>query len=380
MKIVLAPDSFKGSLTAMDAALSMARGILRVIPDAEIVLLPVADGGEGTVDVLVANCGGEIHRAWVRDPLGKSICAHFGLLSPDTHTAVVEVAAASGLELVPQPMRNPSLASSYGTGQLIVEAVGAGAKRIIVGLGGSATNDGGAGMLQALGVDFVDAHGLIMPPGISGSDLSNISGIDARRTQNFLHGIQLVGASDVTSPLCGAQGASAVYGFQKGASQAMVDMLDVSLKHYAALIRRDLGIDVEEMPGAGAAGGLGAGLLALGGALQSGIDLILDAIKFERYIPHSSYVVTGEGKIDMQTCCGKAIGGLLERCRKFGDVPVVAVGGIVEREASIALKAAGIFCTFQIANEGMDEEEAKANAARLLENTLADLFRQLITK
>lgn len=260
MKLLLAPDSFKGSLTAPEAADAMATGVRQILPDAEIVLLPLADGGEGTMEALVLATGGRRQFAAVTGPLGRKVEASFGLLGPDGKTAVVEMAAAAGLLLVPPGRRDPRRTTTHGVGQLLRQAADAGAVKIIVGLGGSATNDGGAGAMQALGGRFLDAAGTPLPEPITGGDLARLARLDTAGL--LLPTVEMVIASDVTNPLLGPNGASAVYGPQKGADAVIVAELEAALANYAAVLRRDLGKDVAELPGAGAAGGLGAGLMA----------------------------------------------------------------------------------------------------------------------
>ena len=294
MKIILAPDSFKGSLTALEAADAMAAGIRRVCPETEIVLLPLADGGEGTVDALVAATGGRIQSARVTGPLGEAVDARWGLLGPGGAAAVVEMATAAGLMLVPTTQRDPRKTTTYGVGELLLAAAQSGANEIIIGLGGSATNDGGAGALSALGVQFLDAHGQDLPEKLTGGDLTRLAHIDISGLQFPVGSVKVTIASDVTNPLLGPNGASAIYGPQKGASADDVLELDGALANYAAVIQRDLNIIIAERPGAGAAGGLGAGLMAvLGAQMQSGIDLVLDTARFDEKLVGADWVWTG---------------------------------------------------------------------------------------
>ena len=377
MKILLAPDSFKGSLTALEAADAMMAGIRRVRPETEIVLLPLADGGEGTVDALVAATGGRIQEAQVTGPLGGLVDARWGLLGPDGAAAVVEMAVAAGLILVPTTQRDPRKATTYGVGELIYAAAQSGASEIIVGLGGSATNDGGAGALQALGVRFLDADGQTLPEKLSGGDLARLAHIDISSLRFPVGSIKVTIASDVTNPLLGPNGASAVYGPQKGATAGDVLTLDAALGNYAAVIKRDLGKDVAELPGAGAAGGLGAGLMTfLDAEMRSGIDLVLDTAGFDDKLAGADWVWTGESKIDAQTLNGKAISGVLRRCRGAG-VPVLAFGGSVDADAAEALGMAGLQSAFPIVSGPMALEEAMRDGRRLLTEAAARVMRLL---
>jgi glycerate kinase len=324
MKIVVAPDSFKGSLTAVEAAARMAEGARRVFPDATIVELPIGDGGEGTAAAVVAATGGRLERREVRGPLGEPVEAAFGVLG-DGETAIVEMAAASGLVLLPAERRDPKVTTTYGTGELIGAALDLGVRRLIVAIGGSATNDGGAGALAALGARFLDAAGEELPPG--GAALARLDRIDLSGLRRPAPGVRVVIASDVTNPLCGPTGASAIYGPQKGATSADVALLDAALEQYARIVRRDVGCDIRNTPGAGAAGGLGAGLHAfLGAEMQRGIHLVLEAIRFEEQIRDADLVLSGEGQIDGQTASGKTLSGVGEVCRRVG-VPLVAIAG-----------------------------------------------------
>ena len=332
-KVVIAPDSFKGSLAAADVAQAVARGVLAACPEAQIDLCPMADGGEGTVDAMVAATGGRFLTIDVFDPLGSPIRARIGLLgaadaggllpgeigltaaraaamgegaAAPSHTAVIEMAAASGLGLAPADRRNPLRTTTYGTGQLILAALDAGAKKIILGIGGSATNDGGAGCAQALGVDFFDADGEECVQGLAGGGLMNVATIDLSGRDKRLDAADILVACDVTNPLTGPEGAAAVYGPQKGATEEIVRQLDAALVHLAKLIREQLGMDVETLPGAGAAGGLGAGLVAFAGAkLTNGGKLIAEAVGLPARLRGADLCITGEGKIDGQSRFGK---------------------------------------------------------------------------
>lgn len=368
MKIIVAPDSFKGSLSAEAAAEAIAAGVRRAWPHAEIVLLPLADGGEGTAQALVTMTAGKIVHRNVTGPLGKPVQAAFGLLGPGGTTAVVEMAQAAGLHLVPPARRDPRLTTTFGVGELIHAALKQKVSRIIVGLGGSATNDGGAGAMQALGARFLDQSGRQLPPG--GAALARLSRIDMDNFIFPIGQIEVLAASDVRNPLVGPDGASAVYGPQKGAGTAMVAELDDALAHYADVLRRDLGQDVALLPGAGAAGGLGAALAAfLGASFRPGIDVVLDAAGFEARAKDAAWVLTGEGRIDRQTLSGKAISGLLTRCRVLG-VPVAAFGGSVDAAAEAELQEQGLTQAFPMVNGLVTLKEALREPGRVLEETV----------
>jgi len=376
LRIVLAPDSFKGSLTAAQAAAAMAEGVRRACPDAEVILMPLADGGEGTVEALVVATGGRRQSARVMGPLGDLVNAAWGRLGPGGD-AVVEMAAAAGLPLVPADKRDPRRTTTFGVGELLRQAVEAGAKRLIIGLGGSATNDGGAGAMQALGVRFWDAAGAPLPAPVTGADLIRLARVDASALHALLAGVEVVIASDVTNVLLGPTGASAVYGPQKGAGAGAVAELDAALTRYAAVLRRDLGRDVAAQPGAGAAGGMGAGLMAfLGAQMQSGIDLILDAARFEERAQGADWLLTGEGRIDAQTLAGKTISGVLRRCRPLG-VPALAFGGSVDDAAGELLTAEGLRAAFPIVSGPMSLDDAMRNAGALLTQAVARVVRLL---
>jgi len=295
MKIVIAPDSFKGSLTAIEVSDAIERGVREVFPEAEIVKVPMADGGEGTVQCLVNATGGEILQKEVIDPLGHKINASYGILG-DKKTAVIEMAAASGLTLVPENKRNPLITTTYGTGQLIKAALDQGRRKMIIGIGGSATNDAGAGMIQALGVQLLDTRRKEI--GYGGSELIKVHQIDATKMDERIIQTKVLVASDVKNPLCGPNGASKIYGPQKGATPEVVEELDKSLAYFAEIIKRDLSKDIKDIPGAGAAGGLGAGLIAfLNAELRPGIDIIIEAVRLEQNIKDAVLVITGEGQI-----------------------------------------------------------------------------------
>jgi glycerate kinase len=373
MRVIVAPDSFKGSLSAAEAARAMGRGVMQAWPAAEIVLLPLADGGEGTLEALVSATGGQRITRRVTGPLGEPIKAAFGLLGTEGHTAIVEMAQAAGLGLVPPEQRDPRVTTTYGVGELIRPAWETGAREIIVGLGGSATNDGGAGAMQALGVRFLDAQGHDLAPG--GVALARLARIDASGLIFPQDHVSVVAATDVRSPLIGLEGASMVFGPQKGADAATVQELDAALTHYAHILRRDLGRDVVMMPGAGAAGGLGASLAAfLNAEFRSGIDVVLDAVDFDRQAAGADWVLTGEGRLDHQTLSGKTISGLLSRCRIL-EIPVLAFGGSVEVSAVETLQQQGLVDAIPMVFGPVTLEMALTQPARVLEETVARALR-----
>ena len=328
MKIIIAPDSFKGCMSAEQAAKAMERGIRRALPQAECVLVPMADGGEGTVQSLVDATGGELLETTVTGPLGTPVRAQYGMLG-DGRTAVIEMAAASGIAYVDERTRDPRITTTYGTGELVRDALDHGVTSFIIGLGGSATNDGGAGMAQALGVRLLDAQGGELPFG--GAALADLAAIDVSGIDPRLGTADIRLASDVTNPLTGAQGASAVFGPQKGADDATVAQLDAALRHYAAVIRSKLGRDVESIPGAGAAGGLGAGFLAFTGAhMQSGVSLVVEATGLIQQAAGADWCFTGEGGIDSQTQYGKTPIGVAQAVKSSSPrCCVVALAGTV---------------------------------------------------
>ena len=328
MRIVIAPQSFKGSVSGPEAARAIQEGILRVFPKAETVLVPVADGGDGTLDALVEATSGQTFASRVNGPLRQRVQARWGVMG-DCKTAVIEMAQASGLALLPYKDRNPRHTSTYGTGQLIKRALDRGYRRIIVGMGGSATNDGGVGMAWALGARFYDSKGLPLTPG--GAALSRLASIDVLGLHPALKRAEIIAASDVDNPLCGPEGASAVYGPQKGANANTVRVLDKALERYASVVRESLGIDVAERPGAGAAGGLGAGLMAFcGSQVRSGIDIVCQVLDFDARLQGADLVITGEGRLDASTAYNKAPVGVARRASALG-IPVIALAGSLGR-------------------------------------------------
>ena len=333
MKIVIAPDSFKENLTSLEVASELEAGLRRVWPDAEYVKVPMADGGEGTVQSLVDATGGRIVKCAVTGPLGQKVLASYGLLG-DGQTAVIEMAEASGLPLVPKPERDPLRATTFGTGELVADAIHRGVTDIIIGLGGSATNDGGAGFAQALGVRFLDKDGAPITDPLGGGRLEDITAVDTQWINPGLANVSIAVACDVTNPFVGEKGASAVYGPQKGATPETVQQLDRNLTHFAAIIKRDLGIDIAEEPGAGAGGGLGGGLLAFTNAvMKRGVELVVEATELDKHMQGASLALTGEGRVDFQTAFGKTPSGVATVARRHG-VPVVAIGGGLADDAN----------------------------------------------
>jgi glycerate kinase len=371
MKIVLAPDSFKGSLTAKEACDAMEEGIRRVLPSAEIVKVPMADGGEGTVQSLVEATEGQLYQATVQDPLGNQIRAKYGILG-DKETAVIEMAEASGLYLIPEAQRNPLLTSTYGTGELIRDALNRGCRKFILGIGGSATNDGGAGMAQALGVSLLDKYGNELPVGGGSLDRLhdiNMSGLDPRIKE-----CSFTAACDVDNPLCGPTGASHVFGPQKGASLDMVLTLDKNLGHFVDILEKHLGKSVRNLPGAGAAGGLGAGIIAfLTGVLQKGVDIIIEATRLEEKIKGANLILSGEGRCDFQTQMGKTPFGVAKAAQKAG-IPVVLITGSVGDGVEVLYKH-GVISVFSMVNGPMSLEHAMLHSKKLLSETAERIIR-----
>jgi glycerate 2-kinase len=324
MKFVLAPDSFKESMTAQEAADAMERGIKKVMPDAECIKVPMADGGEGTVQSLVDATGGELIGVEVTGPDGKKVKAMFGLLG-DGKTAVIEMASASGIHLIKKEERNPLYTTTYGTGELIKAALDKGVDRIFIGIGGSATNDGGAGMIQALGARLLDQSGKELAFG--GGALDKLSKIDLSALDERVKKVVIEVACDVTNPLTGEKGASHIFGPQKGATAETVKILDSNLVHYANIVKEQLGKDIASTPGAGAAGGLGFGLMAfLNAELKRGVELVIEYTGLEEKMKGADYVFTGEGSVDSQTVFGKTPYGVAKTAQKL-DIPVIAFAG-----------------------------------------------------
>ncbi|MGN1059034.1 MAG: glycerate kinase [Clostridia bacterium] len=370
MRIIIAIDSFKGSLSAQRAADCIREGIISVYPEAEVLCYPLADGGEGLVDAVLAGCPGQKKQVRVQDPLGREITAFYGLL--DSGTAVIEMAAASGLPLLSETERNPMQASSYGTGQLILAALEDGCRDILLGLGGSATNDGGVGMASALGVRFLDAQGRAV--GSGGEALSRIADIDLSGKDKRLEQIPIRIACDVTNPLCGPEGASHIFGGQKGADRQMRKALDEGMESYAQAVCRSCGRDYRAYPGAGAAGGLSVPLLAFWNAtVSSGIELVLDTLAIDQSLPDADLVITGEGRLDGQTLFGKAPIGVAARAKRYGK-PVIALTGSVG-DGYRAVYEGGIDAVFAIQNGPMSLSESMEKTPELLSDCAHRIMR-----
>ena len=369
-KCIVISDSFKGSLPSRDICAIARERIPLFFPACEVRALSVADGGEGTVDCFLDSCGGErVLVSGVQDPYGEPIDAAYGLL-PDG-TAVVEMAAAAGLPLV-AGRKNPCVTTTYGVGQLIADALARGARRIVLGLGGSATNDGGCGCAAALGVKFFDGSGAEFVP--VGDTLRDIAHIDVSAARELLRGVELKLMCDVTNPLCGEKGAAHVFGPQKGADAADIRRLDAGLAHFAAVIREELGVDVLDLPGAGAAGGMGAGCAALlGGALRSGIDAVLDAVGFDAALAGADLVITGEGRVDSQSFDGKVISGVAARTREKG-VPLVVIAGGIDDSAAAAYEL-GVSAMFSTDRAALSVDKLAGRTAADYEATLRDVLR-----
>lgn len=374
MKIVIAPDSFKGSLTAKEAADSIENGIKKVLPDAETIKVPMADGGEGTVQSLVDCTKGELINIKVRDPLYRLIDSYYGILG-DGKTAVIEMAAASGLPLLTDAERDPMKTTTYGTGQLIKDALQRGCSEIIIGLGGSATNDGGTGMLQALGAKFTDVHGYEV--GFGGENLSKIKHIDLSKIDKRIKQCRFTAACDVENPLYGESGAAYVFAQQKGASEQEIGILDSNLKYYAGIIKEELGISVDTVKGAGAAGGLGAAVMAfLNADIKKGIDIVVDLTSLEDKLKDADLVITGEGMIDFQTAFGKTPFGVAQTAKKY-NIPVIALAGGLGKNIS-SLYSKGIDSIFSIVNKPMSLQDSMINSKELISDTIERVIRLII--
>lgn len=378
MKIVIAPDSFKECLSAAQVASAIETGVKQILPEAQCIKVPVADGGEGTLQSMVDATGGRLIEVPVTGPLGGQINASFGLLG-DGKTAIIEMARASGLEQVPAESRNPLISTTFGTGELILSALDQGVSRIIVGIGGSATNDGGAGMMQALGARLLDDSNRELPYG--GAALARLAKVDTRPLDKRLAAVEFVAACDVDNPLTGPNGASAIFGPQKGATPEMVQQLDLALDQYARILKKDLGICVREQPGAGAAGGMGAALLGfLNASLRSGIDIVMESVGLAEKMSGADLVITGEGRIDGQTALGKTPVGVA-RIARAANIPVVALAGSVG--SGVEAVYPHIDALFPIVHGPVELKEALGKgeenlirAARNLTRTLQLLVKQ----
>jgi len=373
MRILVAPQEFKGSLTAREAADAIARGLRRALPNAVLDLAPMADGGPGTVDAILSSTSGHVEKATVQDPLGRPFEAAWARLD-EGNVAVIEMAAASGLVLLTPEERDPRRTSTHGTGELIRAALDAGCRRLIVGVGGSATNDGGAGMAQALGARLLDAEGRDLPSG--GAALARLARIDLSGLDARLKQCEITAATDAANPLFGPSGASFVYGPQKGATPQAVEELDAALHHYADIIERDVGVDIASLPGAGAAGGLGGGLVAfLGARIESGAELVARSIGLEGRMEAADIVFTGEGRLDSQTAYGKSVSVVARLAKEHGR-PVIALAGSLEEGASVA--ASGLDAIVPIAPGPMPEADMVQQAANLLSQAAERAARLLL--
>lgn len=371
LRILVAPNAFKESLSAVDAARSIARGVQRGLPNARITEVPIADGGDGTLEAVISGTRGRILKAKVTGPLGDRISAEYGVTG-DGKTAVIEMSRASGLALVPQARRNPMRTTSIGTGQLIQAALDRGVSRILLGIGGSATVDGGIGALQAIGVSFLDRHGKTV--GVGGKGLLAIEKIEMGRLPPALKQVEILVACDVDNPLIGPKGAAAVFGPQKGATPAMVKQLDQGLARLAALIAPITGRKFARIPGTGAAGGIAGSFLGLLGAkLRPGSELVFDLLKLDKIVPKMDWVITGEGQIDFQTQFGKGPGMLAKLAARHG-VPVIGIAGSVADNAG-ELSKKGFTAMFSITNRPMDLATAIQEAPRLMERTAEQVAR-----
>ena len=371
MKVVIAPQSFKGSISALDAAKAMEEGVLRIVSDAETVLVPVADGGDGTLETLVEATGGDIRSVTVTGPIGKAVTAEWGALG-DGQTAVIEMARTSGLALLSLTEREPLRATTYGLGEVIREAFDAGFRSFIVGIGGSATNDGGAGMAQALGVRLLDETGENLPLG--GAALADLRRIDISGLDKRAIGARFSVACDVSNPLTGPEGASAVYGPQKGATPDLVDQLDAALKNFARVVERDIGTSIDTVPGSGAAGGLGGGMMAfLEGSLRAGIDIVLDHVGLDEKLEGADLVITGEGQLDFQTVYNKAPVGVAWRAKQR-NIPVIAICGSLGKGFE-DVHAEGIDAVASIICAPMTLDEASARGGELIADAVAEAMR-----
>lgn len=370
IRVVIAPDSFKGSITSFDAANAIKIGFEKENIN-DCICIPMADGGEGTVEAMIAATDGKLIRTIATGPMGHMVDSFYGILG-DNETAVIEMAAASGLPLVAKDKRNPLVSSTYGTGELMLDAISRGCKKLIIGIGGSATNDGGTGMARALGVRFFDKVSKELPQG--GSALKDLSRIDMSLFDKRLFDVDIRVACDVTNPLCGKTGASYIYAPQKGASPEMVKALDDALLNFASIVKHDIQKDILELPGSGAAGGLGGGLFAFANAkLQKGIDIITDITNIEDYIKDADLVITGEGQTDHQTAYGKVPSGIAKIAKKYSK-PLICVSGSLG-DGYEKLYDIGITACLSICDRPMDLSYAIENAEELLTNISRSIAR-----
>ena len=376
VKIILAPDSFKGNLTSLEVAVAFEKGIRRVLPNANCIKVPMADGGEGTVQSLIDGIGGKFIRKRVIGPDGKTVSARYGLLS-DGKTAVIEMAEASGLPLLSDKNKNPMKTTTFGTGELIIDAAKRGAKKIIIGIGGSATNDGGVGMAQAIGACFFDNKGKKITEYGSGGMLKKIATIDTNEINPILNKIKIIVACDVNNLLCGRSGASYIFAPQKGATPKMVKTLDDNLKHLSKIIKRSLKRDVIKLKGGGAAGGLGAGLVAFTKAsMKSGIEIVIEASNIRKHMKNADLVITGEGRVDSQTAFGKTPSGVAKTAHKY-RIPTIVIGGGITDDAN-DIFVYGIDGLESACARDMSLEEAIKNSRKHLENAAERVIRLVL--
>ena len=375
MKILIAPQSYKGSISAIKVAEAIKQGALNIFPDIKSLIIPVADGGDGTLETLVESTNGTIHNSNATGPLGNSIPVIWGTLG-DSKTAIIEMARISGLALVPQNKRNPYYTTSYGLGEIIKEALDLDYRKFIIGIGGSATNDGGAGMAQALGAKLTDENK--KPIDLGGLALNEITKIDISGIDPRINESEILVACDVNNPLCGPNGASFIYGPQKGASPEMVKTLDDALYHFGSQLIRDTGINIMEIEGSGAAGGIGGGMVGfLNAKLKPGIEIVLDSLDFDKSLKNVDLVITGEGQIDFQTVFSKAPIGVAKHAKKY-NIPVIAIcGSLGENYQDV--HSHGIDAVIPIIPKPMDLKNASDNAYELIKNTSEQIFRILKT-
>ena len=372
-KILIAPDGFKESLTAIEVANSMKVGVKKVWPDSDIVLMPVADGGDGTMQTIISQSNGIIHTSKVTDPIGRKILADWGGI-PEKNTAVIEVAKSSGLELLSLKERNPLITTTRGVGALIKEAMDNGYKKMIIGVGGSATNDGGSGMLMELGIKFRKLNGEDIIDG--GIGLKELDSIDIKGIDKRISECSITIACDVNNPLCGNRGASAVFGPQKGATPVMVEELDNALRKYASIIKKDIGIDILDYPGSGASGGLGAAFMAFFGAkLRLGSDIVLDLLDINSALENTDLVIVGEGQFDRSTIFNKAPISVAHRA-KINRIPVIGIAGSLGAGFS-EIHNHGIDSMFSLVNRPMSMNDAVSNSKRLIEIATEEACRAI---
>jgi glycerate 2-kinase len=374
--ILLAPDSFKNSCTAREACCAIERGIKSVNPKVKTLSLPLSDGGEGYMEVLLSSLGGKRYSITVHDPLMRPVKADYAIVNSGK-TAIIEMAAASGIQLLSEKELDPCKTTTYGCGELILDAIQKGASRIIIGIGGSSTTDGGTGAAQALGIHFLDITGEIIPDGISGAYLKKIHSIDESGINPAVSDIEILVACDVENPFTGKSGAARIYSPQKGANPEKVKLLEEGMIHLSGLIMQKKGINLEEIPGSGAAGGLGGGLLAfLGARLKPGVEIILQSVNFSKNLKKVDLVITGEGKIDSQTINGKVISGILKESQKAG-VPVIALAGQLDAGFEI-LYEKGLTAAFSIQRGPVTLKKAMKDVLINLEYTAAGICKILV--